>query len=272
MKIFPFLLTLLLCLVFFLVVSIAADNILEASKIARFVFGSCNNAQLSSGIWKSIAAKAPDRLILLGDNFYADYLTPAGYKAAALSDIKAQYQRLWNNSDWKSLIGSLGGIENVFATFDDHDFGHNDGDRLFRHRNESIKLFHSYFPNSKTDTAVQNIDGVYSAHRITLGEITFKFLMLDVRSNKDPYSYRNKGDFLGAQQWAWLEQELLSSYTDVVFVGSSIQVLPDDKIVEENWGAFRNARERLLRLILSANTDNIFILSGDVHHAEISQV
>lgn len=40
----------------------------------------------------------------------------------------------------------------------------------------------------------------------------------------------------------------------------------------ENWGKFPAARSRLLNLITSSPVSNVFILSGDVHYAEISEV
>ena len=101
--------------------------------------------------------------------------------------------------------------------------------------------------------------------------------MLDTRSNKDAapslLGAKNNihdGDFLGEEQWLWLEKELQSD-VDLVLLGSSIQALPTDKLTEELWGVFPNARTRLLSLIIGAKCPNVLILSGDVHYEEVSK-
>lgn len=92
-------------------------------------------------------------------------------------------------------------------------------------------------------------------------------VLLDVRFNKDPYGQAD-GDFLGAAQWAWLAKELAEP-VDLLLLGSSIQVLPQGKVVEESWSRFPRARERLLRLLLAAPAPNLLLLSGDIHTGEV---
>lgn len=57
---------------------------------------------------------------------------------------------------------------------------------------------------------------------------------------------------------------------DLILLGSSIQVLPLNKLLEESWAAFPEARQRLLQLIASAEVQ-VVLLSGDVHMAEVSR-
>ena len=72
---------------------------------------------------------------------------------------------------------------------------------------------------------------------------------------------------LGEEQWTWLERQLNDSKASMNIVISSIQVLTTNPVVE-SWGHFPNERERLLTLL--NNITGLVILSGDVHHAEIS--
>ena len=61
---------------------------------------------------------------------------------------------------------------------------------------------------------------------------------------------------------------------DMILLGSGIQVLPTDKILEEGWHDFPNARRRLLSLLQYTRenfTPNVFVLSGDIHTGEILQ-
>ncbi|RLN90672.1 hypothetical protein BBJ28_00015396 [Nothophytophthora sp. Chile5] len=73
--------------------------------------------------------------------------------------------------------------------------------------------------------------------------------------------------------WEWLENELLTTTAAFNVIVSGIQILPADRYpVAECWGRFPNQRERLLKLILTANAKGVILLSGDVHFSEINQV
>jgi hypothetical protein len=82
------------------------------------------------------------------------------------------------------------------------------------------------------------------------------------------------GDLLGDEQWRWLESILLppkesdDSYDFNVII-SSIQVLTTNCIVE-SWGHFPKSKKKLLDLIARSKLKGLSILSGDVHHGEIS--
>lgn len=75
------------------------------------------------------------------------------------------------------------------------------------------------------------------------------------------------GDVLGEEQWRWLEQELAESSASIHIIVSSIQILTTNPVVE-SWGHFPKERGRLLKLI--SPVSGLVLLSGDVHHAEIS--
>ena len=88
---------------------------------------------------------------------------------------------------------------------------------------------------------------------------------------------QHTGDILGENQWIWLENQLnistsiSSSKTnaaDVTILVSSIQTLTKNPMVE-SWIHFPLAKKRLLKLINKYRPNNFFILSGDVHYAEI---
>lgn len=77
----------------------------------------------------------------------------------------------------------------------------------------------------------------------------------------------NESELLGKDQWAWLEKQLKESKASMHIIVSSIQVLTTNPVVE-SWGHFPKERERLLKLL--NDVPGLVILSGDVHHAEIS--
>ena len=261
--------------------------------IHRIAFGSCSNPNVGDGIWHLIASFAPNQLILLGDQVYADYEPESQWKrssGANAEQLEEEYRKFRLQKGFQKLLLSL--THQWVATIDDHDYGKNNGDKTYKYRNESIEIFQKY--NSEHfDPFFESVDpvsgkvsrekksGVFSSHffsfpsNISKRQINFAVVLLDARSNKDPKGTTD-GDFLGEQQWRWLEQELFSkkmNEQDLILVGSGIQFLPDDKFVEENWGEFPQQRERLLSLLARVGRrQNLLLLSGDIHSAEINQV
>ena len=292
-----------------------------AARGHRIAFGSCNEAE-RVGIWNVIEDAKPESLLLLGDNVYVDYKTIFGpkqpwaelvygskFEGGREQEFAYHYSLMKNDAKWKSLVQSLGGMQsgNVMATWDDHDYGIDDGDRSFENRHVSKKYFQD-FMEIPLDSPQRLRSGVYNSQYFTINKqennentFTYKVIMLDGRFNKSPDSNRKvrkglfntqepsseesaetktetvgleEGDFLGEEQWLWLEQELLQHdrQVDMILIGSGIQVLPLDKVIEEYWFAFPKARRRLLNLVRYTQRNvvpNVFILSGDVHIAEI---
>ena len=212
------------------------------------------------------------------------------FVAATPDEIKNKYKTLIHDRTFADMVEKVGGWNSISATFDDHDFGINNGDKSYSFVKQSQELFWD-FVQEPVDSLRRKQAGVYSSKQHTIGipqsgvsdssavgtKFTYKVIMLDTRSNKDvaPSLFGSKnnihdGDFLGEEQWLWLEKELQSD-VDLVLLGSSIQALPTDKLTEELWGVFPNARTRLLSLIIGAKCPNVLILSGDVHYAEVSK-
>jgi hypothetical protein len=144
--------------------------------------------------------------------------------------------------------------------------------------------------------ARRNRDGVYSFTRFPLNDAKITeqnknqmnvcFLMIDGRTNRDAPNGYGTGDMLGEEQWKWLEQVLktgrdpdfekpdpsIKSIDDacvVTFLGSGTFVTSDAGIFE-GFGEFPSSRDRLLRLLRKSGARKLVILSGDVHHSQIS--
>ena len=243
----------------------------DYKSIGKIIFGSCNEVQ-EFGLWSLMSSFSFDKLILLGDNMYADsQVSDLYHKPATVNELKDQYEKLFSDPDYKKVISQLGGLEQVFAIYDDHDYGADNADKTYVHKNQSLNLFNEYF-RSKNVNSKTPLDGVYASFSFNLKNLNIKVVLLDTRFNKSPKSEWETGDFLGENQWVWLEKELNDIVPDVIILGSSIQILPDDKLLEEYWGKFPLARERLFHLVLNSPNNNIFLISGDVHYAEFSQV
>ena len=117
------------------------------------------------------------------------------------------------------------------------------------------------------------LDGLYTHVRYTSATLEgesrlVSVVLLDMRYNKDPYKTL-EGDFLGAAQWAWLEQVFRSNHedgVDLTLLGSSLQLLPGERL--ECRARFPSAQQRLIDL-MAKYSNPYLVLSGDVHFAEL---
>lgn len=245
----------------------------------RIAFGSCANPNQGGKIWRNILYEHPQHLILLGDVMYADYEAFGKVDANSPGKIHREYAILAADKHLQRLLGT---VPVWSATYDDHDYGVNNGDKTFIYRDVGLEAFRKFARTSFSDVQYDQFakqNGVYSAKlvnaKIGTGanavDFTYKVILLDSRSNKDRKGTVN-GDFLGEEQWAWLSEQFLDPTPDLILLSSSIQVLSDDKFVEESWNEFPEARERLLKLVTAASTlTNVVLLSGDIHRAEVSR-
>ncbi|KAJ1409077.1 hypothetical protein B484DRAFT_403320 [Ochromonadaceae sp. CCMP2298] len=239
----------------------------------RIAFGSCANPNHGGQIYELIESFHPQHLVLLGDNIYVDHQKIGTIAENFTAIMQHEYKVLEQLPAWQSLLHS---VDTWSATYDDHDYGVNNADKTFPHRKFAQQAFWEFARDSfEQGSDPTSQDAVYSAKTVRVPSIlpngddfVYKLLMLDARSNKDT-SGTQGGDFLGSEQWRWLAQELSDPAPQLVLVGSGIQVLTDDKLLEESWSEFPFARERLLRYLTAASaTADVVMLSGDIHRAE----
>ena len=236
----------------------------SVSAETRIGFGSCFNQAKSAPIWDAIASESLDGFIFLGDNVYAS----RGFSEAQLAQA---YRDANQVIPWDQL-----GF--VAATWDDHDFGQNDGGASFTGQAISQRLFWEFFaPHTKASPAGDR--GVYHASIRQIGELQVQIIALDTRSFRGrlkPTLVRNtpgaeryvpnpdsSQSMLGAAQWEWLEATL-SKPADLRIVMSSVQILADGH-GWERWGNLPHERDRLLKLLTERKPSQLILLSGDRH-------
>ena len=235
--------------------------------VTRLAFGSCNRTTLPQPLWAPILAQQPDVWMWLGDNIYAD-AEDMGAMQALYAQQKAHpgYQRV---REATAVIG----------TWDDHDYGVNDGGRTFPRRDSSQALLLDFLGVPPDDPRRARA-GVYSAHTFGPAGQRVKVLLLDTRYHRDPLArdttgrtryVPTSGDMLGAAQWAWLEDQLTGSDAQVHVIGSSIQVVPDEHGYEK-WANLPEARARLFATIRRSGAPGVVLVSGDRHLAEFSRL
>ncbi len=254
------------------VTPIQADD----APLTRIAFGSCCRQDKPQPIWNTIADSKPSLFLFIGDNIYGD------------SDDIAVLRTKWNMLLAQPGFQRLKQTCPVWATWDDHDYGRNDGGAEFPIKRESQQLFLDVFDVAK-DSPRRQQEGVYDAQIVgPVGKRT-QIILLDTRYNRSPlklglkpadvttgirgiYAPDSSPDktLLGETQWKWLAEQLAKP-AEVRIIASSIQVIPDDHLWEK-WGNFPLERERLFRLIATSGAKGVVLLSGDRHLAEISRL
>jgi len=166
----------------------------------------------------------------------------------------------------------------VLATWDDHDYGQNDGGADFAHKEQAEQLFLDFWDIADEDPRARR-PGVYHAEILGPPGQRVQIILLDTRSFRSalrPTDERHalgKEDYLpdpdpaktmlGEAQWAWLAEQLRAP-AELRLLVSSVQVLAE-KHGFERWGNLPFERRRLLDLIAETDARGVVLVSGDRH-------
>lgn len=230
-------------------------------------FGSCSRQTSKAQLWQEIVDKKPDVWMWVGDNVYAD--------THNMDSLRADYNQQKRHPVYQQLIQS----STVVGTWDDHDFGVNDGGKFYSKKEESKEEL-LRFLDVPSDAPVRNHAGVYQSNGFGEGNQSIKIILLNTRTFRDTlvrskkknrrYNLNQTGDILGEEQWAWLEKELTNSSASLHIIASSIQFLAREHGFEK-WGNFPKARKRMLTLLTKTKPVATLFVSGDRHIAEFSK-
>lgn len=224
--------------------------------IEKIAFGSCGHQIGEQFIWNSVVAMEPQLWIWLGDNIYGD--------TEDMEVLRRKYQQLGDNYNYQLLKEKCP----IIATWDDHDYGVNDGGKEYPKRAESQKVFLEFF-EEPSGSPRWSQEGIYTSYEYGVDDKRVKVILLDQRYHREEPD--TDGDVLGETQWEWLRNEFENSTAKVVLVGASFQFISDQHPFE-SWGHFPTARERMLKLITETGVKGVIFLSGDRHFAEISKL
>jgi alkaline phosphatase D len=231
-------------------------------------FGSCSKQYNPNQRWIDILKNDPDIWIWLGDNIYGD--------THDMEFMSEKYAHQKADPGYQLLLKSG---TSIIGTWDDHDYGVNDGGKNYSKKDESKELFIDFL-DIPEDNPIRDHEGVYQSYEYSFNDHLLKIILLDTRYFRDTiernfmtraYIPNMEGDILGEKQWLWLENEINESSADLILLGSSIQVIPEEQIYEK-WENFPTARKRLFALLERYPDKRVVILSGDRHIAEISKI
>lgn len=238
------------------------------NKQLTLAFGSCNNQRKKNTLYSAILKQQPKAWIWGGDIIYSDTHKP--------EVLATNFEKLKQDSAYADFRSKT----KIIATWDDHDYGINDGGTENPIKREAQKIFLDFLDAPTNDPRRQHEGVYYSTILRNNDKQTVKILVLDTRyfrtalkkdpSGKKRYLPTSEGTMLGTAQWQWLENELNSSKASFNIIVSSIQFL-SNKHGFESWGNMPHEVGRLKKIIVRSKAKNVIILSGDRHIAEISK-
>lgn len=244
--------------------------------VYRFAFGSCSKQDQPQPIWKAIQAAKPQLFVYIGDNIYGD-----------TEDMNVLRQK-WNQQKKQPGYKALRQTCKVIGTWDDHDYGVNDGGEEYPLKKESQQVFLDFL-DEPAHSPRRKQAGVYAAEIYGPPGKRVQFILLDTRYFRSPLIKAEtdvetgegihgpyapnpsvEATMLGEAQWEWLEAQLKQP-AELRILASSIQVIANEHNWEK-WGNFPRERQRLFSLIKSTNANGVVMISGDRHHSEISRM
>lgn len=232
----------------------------------RVLVTSCLNDtynDIGNEIWPKAFSHKPDVSFLIGDNLYADIYSGIYIGAS----IPSSPEHLWRRHVDHAMTMKLYRMKHLvptFVTWDDHDYGMNDGGKTYRYKEKSKEIFKAFFPTYKTQN--QRLGhGVGSI--LDLGKQRFYFL--DGRSFRDSKRNRN-GYHLGKKQRNWLLKDISSS-EDTNWLVLGDQFFGGYHPFESFEGLHPVKFKEFKNELKSLNKKYVF-LSGDRHLIEVMKI
>ena len=275
------------------------------SAVDQFKFGVCSCSHYEQGFftaYRYMAEENFDAIFHLGDYIYEYGLyngrssrvrEHAGTETFTVQDYRDRYAQYKLDPDLQAAHASAPFI----VTMDDHEVD-NDWAAEFTETNtppevfllrraaafqayyEAMPLRKSSFPKGSD---------LQLFRQIRFGNL-LSFNVLDTRQYRSSLACRRKSicdDFmeedrtmLGSRQENWLQQNLYRSESQWQVLAQQVPMfgrVPEAQRVQyrrsmDRWSGYPAARERLVSQIADASSDNVIILSGDIHSAWASDV
>lgn len=208
------------------------------------------------GIFHSIASTNPDIMLWLGDHVY--------FREPDWSSWTGMLHRYSHDRACPELQELLRSCSH-YAIWDDHDFGPDDANGSFIHKDRSKKVFEMFWANPSY--GIPGIGGTTTAFSFN----DVDFFLLDNRTFRTESTLIGTSkQILGQAQIEWLIQGLKYSQAPFKFVAIGGQFLSDAKVFE-NHANYEEERALILGRIEEEDIDGVIFLSGDRHSASISE-
>ena len=207
-------------------------------------------------IFNQIAAQKPDLMLWLGDNVYyrePDWATRTG--------MLHRYSHARSLPELQPLLAST----QHYAIWDDHDFGPDNSDGNWPHKETSWEVFQSFWGNPTF--GVNGQKGCTTWFQFA----DVDFFLLDGRYFRTTERCKScEPSMLGKAQLEWFKGALASSYAPFKVVALGNQFITSNEHDETFARYFRAERDSILAFIERENIKGVVFLTGDRHFTELS--
>ena len=201
---------------------------------------------------------ALDAFLLLGDVVYTD-------GSASLEDYRTRWAQTLGSPEYRALRRNT----SVVALWDDHEVRNNwDGDSVDRALYANARQAFLEHEPLRRDPAAPN----RYWRKLSWGR-TADVFVLDARSERN----RARGEYLSAEQAAWLTRGIAESRAAFKLVLNSVPIGAFDTAFfapfsGDMWQAFPEQRAAVLQAIDDSQARGVIWLSGDFHLASVGRV
>ena len=208
-------------------------------------------------IFESIADSEPDMMLWLGDNIYLREVDVQSYPGYLY-----RYTHTRAVPEMQELLQACPN----YAIWDDHDFGPNDADASWIHRDWAQEAFKTFWSNPSYG-APSGANNIATAFRFN----DVEFFLLDNRSHRIHHNNRTQDiHVLGDEQIDWLIAALNKSKAPFKMVAVGGQFLNTvDR--HENMANFPE-RQSVIERIEQEHIHGVVFLTGDRHCTELSRI
>jgi alkaline phosphatase D len=147
--------------------------------LSRIAFGSCAKQDRPQPIWEAVVESQPQLFLMIGDNIYGD--------TDDMELLWKKYQMLDAQPGFQKLRATCP----VMGTWDDHDYGVNDGGVEFPKKRESQQLCLDFFQVPK-DSPRRQREGVYHAEVFGPPGKRVQIILTDSRYFRSPLKRSTK--------------------------------------------------------------------------------
>lgn len=214
-------------------------------------------------MWKTIQAKEPNALFLLGDNVYIDDPTTPAMQHYT-------YYRRQSRPEFRALISHTP----VYSIWDDHDFGTNDcsgGPEITRPAWKPLvyDVFRNNWVNPGYGGGKEQPGCYYDSY---IGDV--HFIMLDGRYYRNlKKEGQGRSTMLGPVQRQWLFDTLKGSKGKLVVMCSPVPwVFKAKGDSKDTWNGFREERNEIFDFLAEQNIDGVVLMSADRHRSDLWKI
>lgn len=216
-------------------------------------------------MWPQVLAQDVDALLLIGDNVYADHVRAGPHWK---NPIPADLWRRYVETRRSLPLYFAERLVPIVATWDDHDFAHDNADRTYPYREDSRQTFFAFFPQAEPAENFSRGPGVASWWRA----FGVEWALTDDRYFRTPDKVDSPDQtHFGPEQERWLVDNLKSADRPVLLI-SGDQFFGGYHTFESYEGSHPRSFGLALEQWRAAVRAPLLFISGDRHLSEIIKV